>query len=41
MTRPVHGGANIAEMRGARLAPGRRPDFSASVNPLGAPPARG
>ena len=38
MTRPVHGGANIAELRSLGLRPDDVLDFSASVNPLGAPP---
>lgn len=38
MTRPVHGGANIAELRTLGLRPDDVLDFSASVNPLGAPP---
>ncbi len=38
MTRPVHGGANIAELRALGLRPDDVLDFSASVNPLGAPP---
>ena len=38
MTRPVHGGANIDELRALGLRPDDVLDFSASVNPLGAPP---
>ena len=35
--RPVHGGANIAELRALGLRPEDVLDFSASINPLGAP----
>ena len=37
MTRPVHGGTNIAELRSLGLRPEDVLDFSASINPLGAP----
>ena len=37
--RPVHGGANIAELRSLGLRPEDVLDFSASINPLGAPPS--
>ena len=37
MTRPIHGGANIAELRSLGLRPEDVLDFSASINPLGAP----
>ena len=37
-TRPTHGGTNIAELRSLRLRPEDVLDFSASINPLGAPP---
>ena len=37
MTRPIHGGANIAELRSFGLRPEDVLDFSASINPLGAP----
>ena len=37
MTRPVHGGTNIAELRSLGLHPEDVLDFSASINPLGAP----
>ena len=36
MTRPVHGGTNIAELRSLGLRPEDVLDFSASINPLGA-----
>ena len=36
--RPVHGGTNIAELRSLGLCPEDVLDFSASINPLGAPP---
>lgn len=39
MTRPVHGGANTAELRSLGIRPADVLDFSASVNPLGAAPA--
>ena len=39
MNRPVHGGANIAELRSLGLRPEDVLDFSASINPLGAPPS--
>ena len=35
--RPVHGGTNIAELRSLGLRPKDVLDFSASINPLGAP----
>ena len=35
--RPVHGGTNIAELRSLGLRPEDALDFSASINPLGAP----
>ena len=38
MNRPVHGGTNIAELRSLGLRPEDMLDFSASINPLGAPP---
>ena len=38
MTRPVHGGANTAELRSLGIRPNDVLDFSASVNPLGAAP---
>lgn len=38
MARPIHGGTNIAELRSLGLRPEDVLDFSASVNPLGAPP---
>ena len=38
MVRPVHGGTNIAELRSLGLRPEDMLDFSASINPLGAPP---
>lgn len=37
MTRPVHGGTNIAELRALGLRPEDILDFSASINPLGTP----
>ncbi|MYC07663.1 MAG: histidinol-phosphate aminotransferase family protein [Chloroflexi bacterium] len=37
MTLPIHGGANIAELRSLGLRPEDVLDFSASINPLGAP----
>ncbi len=37
MNRPVHGGTNIAELRSLGLRTDDVLDFSASVNPLGAP----
>lgn len=37
MPRPTHGGANIAELRSLGLRPEDVLDFSASINPLGAP----
>ena len=37
--RPLHGGANIAELRSLGLRPEDVLDFSASINPLGAPHA--
>ena len=37
MARPVHGGTNIAELRSLGLRPEDVLDFSASINPLGAP----
>ena len=37
MVRPVHGGTNIAELRSLGLRPEDVLDFSASINPLGAP----
>ena len=37
MSRPVHGGTNVAELRALGLSPGDALDFSASINPLGAP----
>jgi histidinol-phosphate aminotransferase len=37
--RPAHGGANIAELRSLGMRPEDVLDFSASINPLGAPPA--
>ena len=37
MARPVHGGTNIAELRSLGLSPEDVLDFSASINPLGAP----
>ena len=37
MTRPVHGGTNIVELRSLGLRPEDVLDFSASINPLGAP----
>ena len=37
MNRPVHGGTNIAELRALGLRTDDVLDFSASVNPLGAP----
>ena len=37
MSRPVHGGTNIAELRSLGLRPEDVLDFSASINPLGAP----
>ena len=39
MARPIHGGTNIAELRSLGLRPEDVLDFSASINPLGAPPA--
>lgn len=39
MTRPVHGGANTAELSSLGIRPADVLDFSASVNPLGASPA--
>ena len=39
MARPVHGGTNIAELRSLGLRPEDVLDFSASINPLGAPPS--
>ena len=36
--RPLHGGTNIAELRSLGLRPEDMLDFSASINPLGAPP---
>ena len=39
MSRPLHGGTNIAELRSLGLRPEDVLDFSASINPLGAPPA--
>ena len=36
--RPAHGGTNIAELRSLGLRPEDVLDFSASINPLGAPP---
>ena len=39
MPRPTHGGTNIAELRSIGLRPEDVLDFSASINPLGAPPA--
>ena len=38
MTRPVHGGANTAELRSLGIRPDDVLDFSANVNPLGAAP---
>ena len=38
MARPIHGGTNIAELRSLGLRPEDVLDFSASINPLGAPP---
>ena len=37
MARPIHGGTNIAELRSLGLRPEDVLDFSASINPLGAP----
>ena len=37
MPRPVHGGTNIAELRSLGLRPEDVLDFSASINPMGAP----
>ncbi len=37
--RPLHGGTNIAELRSLGLRPDDVLDFSASINPLGAPRA--
>ena len=37
--RPVHGGTNIAELRSLGLRPEDVLEFSASINPLGAPPS--
>lgn len=37
MARPTHGGTNIAELRSLGLRPEDIIDFSASINPLGAP----
>ncbi len=37
--RPAHGGTNIAELRSLGLCPEDVLDFSASINPLGAPPS--
>lgn len=37
MARPTHGGTNIAELRSLGLRPEDMLDFSASINPLGAP----
>ena len=37
MARPIHGGTNIAELRSLGLRPADVIDFSASINPLGAP----
>ena len=37
MVRPIHGGTNIAELRSLGLRPEDVLDFSASINPLGAP----
>ena len=39
MTSPVHGGTNVAELRSLGLRPEDVLDFSASINPLGAPRA--
>ena len=39
MSRPTHGGTNVAELRSLGLRPEDVLDFSASINPLGAPPA--
>lgn len=39
MTRPVHGGANMTELRSLGIRPDDVLDFSASVNPLGAAPS--
>ncbi len=38
LARPIHGGTNIAELSSLGLRPEDVLDFSASINPLGAPP---
>jgi len=39
LSRPVHGGLNLAELRALGLAAAEVLDFSASINPLGVSPA--